>query len=63
MADPLVGLLAPHYDGVPGKSELTAQLTVIMMPFLIFISLSAVIMGIPQHQRPIFYPRHGVKFF
>ncbi len=44
-AEPLVAALAPGYDQVPGKSELTVLLTRIMMPFLPLVSFAAVAMG------------------
>jgi putative peptidoglycan lipid II flippase len=44
-AGPLVGLLAPGFDAVPGKAELTVLLTRIMMPFLPLVSFAAVAMG------------------
>ena len=44
-AEPLVGALAPGYDEVPGKAELTVLLTRIMMPFLPLVSFAAVAMG------------------
>jgi putative peptidoglycan lipid II flippase len=44
-AEPLVALLAPGFDDVPGKTELTVLLTRIMMPFLPLVSFAAVAMG------------------
>src|SRR3989442_14439629 len=44
-AEPLVALLAPGFDDVPGKAELTVLLTRIMMPFLPLVSFAAVAMG------------------
>ncbi len=44
-ADPLVALLAPGFEKVPGKVELTVQLTRVMMPFLPLVSFAAVAMG------------------
>jgi putative peptidoglycan lipid II flippase len=41
----LVKLIAPGFGDVPGKIELTTQLTRILFPFLALISLAAVIMG------------------
>ena len=41
----LVKLIAPGFSRIPGKSELTALLAQIMFPFLLFISLAAVSMG------------------
>ena len=46
MAGPLVNLIAPDFALAPGKAELTRLLTVIMFPFLIFVSMAAVVMGI-----------------
>jgi putative peptidoglycan lipid II flippase len=44
-AGPIVGALAPGYDDVPGKSELTILLTRVMMPFLPLVAFAAVAMG------------------
>jgi len=45
LAGLLVILLAPGYEGVPGKMELTVQLTRIMLPFLPLVSMAAIAMG------------------
>lgn len=44
-AEPLVRALAPGYAAVPGKLELTARLAQLMMPFLLVVSLAALMMG------------------
>jgi len=44
-AGPLVAALAPGFEKVAGKSELTVLLTRIMMPFLALVSFAAVAMG------------------
>lgn len=44
-ARPLVAALAPGFDAVPGKAELTVLLTRIMLPFLPLVSFAAVAMG------------------
>ncbi len=44
-ATPLVLLLAPGFAEEPGKVELTAHLARLMMPFLLFVSFAAVLMG------------------
>jgi putative peptidoglycan lipid II flippase len=44
-ARPLAELLAPGFEAVPGKLELTTLLTRVMLPFLPLVSLSAVAMG------------------
>ena len=45
LAIPLVHALAPGFETVPGKLELTVLLTRIMLPFLPLVSLAAVAMG------------------
>ncbi len=44
-APAIVAALAPGYEAVPGKTEVTILLTRIMMPFLPLVSLAAVAMG------------------
>lgn len=62
-ADQIVNLLAPDFSLVQGKSELTAAMTVIMMPFLLFISLAAVVMGILNTNNKFFIPSLASSFF
>jgi len=45
LAGPLVSLLAPGFESVPGKSEVTIELTRVMLPFLPLVSFAAVAMG------------------
>ena len=45
LAWPLVAGIAPGFDDVPGKAELTVRLTRVMMPFLPLVSFAAVGMG------------------
>jgi putative peptidoglycan lipid II flippase len=42
----LVKLMAPGFGDVAGKSELTAQLTAVMFPFLLLVALAALVMSI-----------------
>jgi len=42
----IVGLLAPGFHSSPGKFGLTVSLTRLLMPFIVFISLAAVVMGL-----------------
>jgi putative peptidoglycan lipid II flippase len=63
MAGPLVSLLAPDFAKVAGKSELTATLTMIMLPFLVFISLAAVVMGMLNTKGRFFVPAMASSFF
>lgn len=45
-APTLVDLIAPGFSDVDGKAQLTTLLTSIMFPFLLFISLASIMMGI-----------------
>ncbi len=62
-AEQLVGALAPDFRLVTGKAELTELLTIIMMPFLLFISLAAVVMGMLNTQGRFFVPALASSFF
>jgi len=63
LAGPVVNLLAPDFAAVAGKFELTRKLTMIMLPFLVFISLSAVVMGILNTKGRFFVPAIASSFF
>jgi len=60
---PIVAVLAPDFSLIPGKTALTEKLTVIMLPFLVFISLSAVVMGILNTKGRFFIPALASSFF
>lgn len=60
---PILKILAPEFALIPGKMELTHKLTVIMFPFLVFISLSAVVMGILNTKGRFFVPAMASSFF
>ncbi|NLZ18534.1 MAG: murein biosynthesis integral membrane protein MurJ [Desulfobulbaceae bacterium] len=62
-AEPIVNLLAPDFQYVAGKTELTVQLTRIMLPFLLFVSLSAVVMGMLNTKGKFFVPALSSSFF
>ncbi len=63
-AEPLVLLLVDdEFAQVAGKLELTRVLTMIMFPFLIFVSLSAVLMGILNTRGRFFIPSMASSFF
>jgi putative peptidoglycan lipid II flippase len=49
-AGPLVDLLAPGYEHIAGKTELTILLTRAMLPFLPLVSFAAVAMGMLNAQ-------------
>lgn len=63
LAGPIVHILAPDFQLVAGKTELTVQLTRIMFPFLVFISLAAVVMGILNTRGRFFIPAMASSFF
>lgn len=52
----LVAMIAPGFAGLPQKFSLTVTLTRIMFPFLLFISLAALIMGALNTRRIFFIP-------
>jgi putative peptidoglycan lipid II flippase len=62
-AGSIVSLLAPDFNLIAGKSELTTKLTQIMLPFLVFISLSAVVMGVLNTKGRFFVPAIASSFF
>jgi len=63
-AEPLIHLLVDvEFVQVPGKTELTRKLTVIMFPFLVFISLSAAVMGMLNTKGRFFIPAMASSFF
>jgi putative peptidoglycan lipid II flippase len=63
MAGPIVSLMASGFAEIPGKVYLTTKLTMIMMPFLVFISLAAVVMGILNTKGRFFVPAMASTFF
>ena len=62
-AGPIVNLLAPDFSLVAGKAELTSLMTRIMFPFLIFVALSAVVMGMLNTRGKFFIPAMSSSFF
>ena len=62
-AEPLVNLYAADYGAVPGKLDLTIQLTRITMPFLTLIALAAVFMGMLNAMRRFFLPAFSPALF
>jgi len=62
-AGPLVNLLASDFSAVEGKTALTTLLTRIMLPFLVVISLAAVVMGILNSRGKFFVPAMASAFF
>src|SRR5436309_1045563 len=62
-APSLVRTLAPGFFNVPGKADLTIQLTRIMIPFLVLIALAAQAMGILNAQNIFGIPALASAFF
>jgi putative peptidoglycan lipid II flippase len=62
-AAPLVNFYVPDFHLIAGKSELTVKLTRILLPFLLFISLAAVVMGILNTKGHFFVPAMASTFF
>jgi putative peptidoglycan lipid II flippase len=59
----IILVMAQDFDRVPGKIALTQYLTNIMFPFLILISLAAVLMGILNTKGRFFIPAMASSFF
>jgi putative peptidoglycan lipid II flippase len=62
-AEPIVTLLAPDFSLIAGKTRLAVLLTRIMLPFLVFISLAAVVMGMLNTKGRFFVPAMASSFF
>ena len=59
----LVEIMAPDFGLVPGKLQLTWTMTRIMFPFLLLVSLAAVVMGILNTKERFFIPALSSSFF
>ncbi|MCS7047845.1 MAG: murein biosynthesis integral membrane protein MurJ [Verrucomicrobiae bacterium] len=59
----LVRWLAPGFAAVPGKLELTVQLTRIMLPFLLLVALAALAMGMLNAKRKFGIPASASMMF
>lgn len=59
----IVDLLAPGFEAEPGKTDLTVYMTRIMLFFLVFISLAAVVMGMLNTKGRFFVPALASSFF
>jgi putative peptidoglycan lipid II flippase len=62
-APALVYALAPGFFGVPGKADLTVQLTRVMIPFLLLIALAAQAMGMLNARNIFGIPALASAFF
>jgi putative peptidoglycan lipid II flippase len=59
----LVYFLVSGYSRIPGKIELTIQLTRVMSPFLLTVALAAAVMGILNTRGRFFIPAVAPAFF
>lgn len=62
-APQLVQLIAPGFGDIEGKKDLTVLLTQIMSPFLLFVSLASVLMGIHNSYARFSLPALAPVFF
>ena len=63
-SEQIVGfMVGAEFELIPGKVALTSLLSMIMFPFLIFISLSSVVMGILNTRGRFFVPALAAAFF
>lgn len=63
LAEPITRMLAPEFAAVPGKLELTAQLTRVMLPFLPLIAVAAAAMGMLNAFNRFFIPSLSPAMF
>jgi len=63
LAPQVVGLIAPKFHNFPHKFALTVLLTRIMWPFLLFISLSAILAGMLNTLGVFFWPALSSALF
>ena len=62
-APQLASLIAPGFEGIPGKLELTVHLARVMWPFLLLVALAAVAMGILNARQIFGVPALAAAFF
>lgn len=59
----LVNILAPGFSATPGKTELTVQLAQLMYPFILLVSLGALVMGMLNARNVFGVPAMASSFF
>jgi putative peptidoglycan lipid II flippase len=62
-AKPLVSMYAGSYASVPGKFELTVQMTRVMLPFLTAVAVAAALMGMLNSLHHFFWPAAATAVF
>ena len=59
----IVALIAPGFADIPGKTQLTVELTRVMFPFLLLVALAAVAMGMLNARGRFGVPASASSFF
>jgi putative peptidoglycan lipid II flippase len=62
-SEDLVRLMAPEFAQVPGKIEMARDMTIIMLPFLLMISMAALFMGLLNTSGYFFIPAFASACF
>ena len=62
-AAPITALIAPKFAAVPGKLELTTQLTQVMLPFLTTVAVAVAMMGMLNSLHRFFVPSLSPAMF
>lgn len=62
-AVPITALIAPEFAAIPGKLELTADLTRLMLPFLTTVAVAVAMMGMLNSLRQFFIPSLSPAMF
>jgi putative peptidoglycan lipid II flippase len=63
LAEPITRLIAPDFGAIPGKLELTADLTRIMLPFLTAVAIAVAMMGMLNSLQRFFIPSLSPAMF
>ncbi len=64
VATPLiVSWIAPGFAAIPGKTELTVEMTRLMFPFILLVALAAVVMGVLNSRDVFGIPASASSFF
>jgi putative peptidoglycan lipid II flippase len=63
LAPYLVKIIAFGFADIPNKQALTASLSVVMFPFLLFVAMAAWAMGYLNTEREFFFPSVAPAFF
>jgi putative peptidoglycan lipid II flippase len=62
-AGPVTALIAPEFAAIPGKLELTADLTRLMLPFLTTVAVAVAMMGMLNSLQRFFIPSLSPAMF